>query len=178
MGAALFPLVRDESFTVDAGGLGFRLRVRLVGGRVVEASFSRAREQPDTSGLSPAALRARSLLLRHFERGDADLASVPVDLSAVPPFQRRVLEALHQTRPGDTVTYGDLAAMAGEPGAARAVGTAMRRNPIPIIVPCHRVVRAATGDPGGYSGLGGVATKKSLLRLERGQRTLSPHATP
>ena len=66
---------------------------------------------------------------------------------------------------GETVTYGELAVRAGEPGAARAVGQAMARNPFPLIVPCHRVM-AAHGGAGGFSARGGVATKFRLLRIE------------
>jgi methylated-DNA-[protein]-cysteine S-methyltransferase len=120
---------------------------------------------------SRAAARVRDLLVRHLARGDADLASVEVDLAGVPDFQRRVLERLHKTRPGETLTYGQLAALVGSPGASRAVGTAMARNPVPIIVPCHRVV-GANGWPGGYSGLGGLDTKRRLLALEKRARTL------
>lgn len=90
--------------------------------------------------------------------------STPVDLSGVSPFRRRVLETLHRDVGfGETVTYGELAAMAGRPGAARAVGTAMATNPVPIVVPCHRVV--AAGDAiGGYGG--GLDMKRALLALE------------
>ncbi|HOD33979.1 MAG TPA: MGMT family protein, partial [Holophaga sp.] len=69
------------------------------------------------------------------------------------------------TRPGETLTYGELAARAGSPRAARAVGQAMRRNPLPILVPCHRVVGERWS--GGYSFGQGLATKRRLLDLER-----------
>jgi methylated-DNA-[protein]-cysteine S-methyltransferase len=93
---------------------------------------------------------------------------VTVDLSGVDsPFRRRVLETLRRDVPwGETVTYGELAAMAGVPGAARAVGTTMARNPVPLVVPCHRVV-ASGGRIGGYGGgAAGVATKRALLARE------------
>ena len=66
---------------------------------------------------------------------------------------------------GATRTYGEVAAELGDPGAARAVGQALGRNPFPIIVPCHRVL-AAAGRPGGFSAHGGVATKLRLLAIE------------
>jgi len=90
---------------------------------------------------------------------------VPVDLGAVTsPFRRRVLETLHrEVEYGETVSYGELAVMAGRPGAARAVGSAMATNPVPIVVPCHRVL-AAGGRIGGYGG--GLDVKRSLLAIE------------
>jgi len=85
-------------------------------------------------------------------------------LSGVGEFRERVLRTLARDVPwGETVTYGELADMAGAPRAARAVGTAMARNPVPILIPCHRVV-AARGI-GGY-GLAGVPMKRALLALE------------
>jgi methylated-DNA-[protein]-cysteine S-methyltransferase len=92
--------------------------------------------------------------------------TMPVDLSAVDAgFPRAVYEMLYrEVSFGETVSYGELAEMAGHPGASRAVGNAMRRNPVPIVVPCHRVV-AAGGRIGGY-GPSGVGTKRMLLALE------------
>ncbi|MFZ4585913.1 MAG: methylated-DNA--[protein]-cysteine S-methyltransferase [Acidimicrobiia bacterium] len=91
---------------------------------------------------------------------------VAVDLSSVRgPFARRVLETLRREVPtGETVTYGELAAMAGRPHAARAVGSAMRHNPVPIIVPCHRVVAAHA--IGAYAGELHSALKRALLEAE------------
>ena len=97
---------------------------------------------------------------------DLDLG---VDLAGVPPFARAVYDALRQVPRGGLTTYGHLARQVGEPGAARAVGSAMNRNPLPIVVPCHRVV-AADGSLGGYAG--GLELKRWLLTLER------PHAVP
>jgi len=92
--------------------------------------------------------------------------TMPIDLSGVDAeFPRRVYEVLHrEVSFGETVSYGELAEMAGRPGAARAVGNAMSRNPVPIVVPCHRVV-AAGGRIGGY-GPSGISTKRFLLALE------------
>jgi methylated-DNA-[protein]-cysteine S-methyltransferase len=102
-----------------------------------------------------------------FAGADRDL-EVPLDLAGVDsPFRRTVLLTLRrEVSWGETVTYGELAAMAGKPGAARAVGTTMARNPVPLVVPCHRVV-ASGGRIGGYGGgLHGVATKRALLLRE------------
>jgi len=99
-------------------------------------------------------------------RGSAsDLSSAPLDMSGVPPFHRRVYEAVRAIPPGASLSYGEVAAKAEAPGAARAVGQAMRRNPFSILVPCHRVF-AAGGKIGGYSAHGGLATKLRLLSLE------------
>ena len=82
------------------------------------------------------------------------------------PFCRKVWQILKdRVKAGDTVTYGELANMAGNPKGARAVGMAMKTNPIPIIIPCHRVVKSG-GDLGNYSSYNGVATKKWLLQHE------------
>jgi methylated-DNA-[protein]-cysteine S-methyltransferase len=90
---------------------------------------------------------------------------VPVDLSASSAFQREVLLAACQIPRGQVSTYAALAARIGRPKAARAVGQALSRNPVPIVVPCHRVL-AADGSLRGYLGSAGTATKERLLRLE------------
>jgi methylated-DNA-[protein]-cysteine S-methyltransferase len=86
-----------------------------------------------------------------------------LDLRATPEFHRRVLEELNRVEYGHTTTYGALAAQVGAPRAARAVGTVMNRNPLPIVLPCHRVV-GANGSLTGYGG--GLDRKEWLLRLE------------
>jgi len=82
------------------------------------------------------------------------------------PFGIRVLSACRAVRFAKTVTYGQLAKNIGRPTAARAVGSALAKNPVPLIVPCHRVVRG-DGTMGGFSALGGVSLKKKMLELER-----------
>lgn len=91
--------------------------------------------------------------------------TIPLDLDeASATFHRHVLKTLFKkVGYGETVTYGELAQMAGRPGAARAVGAAMAGNPVPIVVPCHRVV-ASGGSLGGYGG--GLPMKRALLALE------------
>jgi methylated-DNA-[protein]-cysteine S-methyltransferase len=88
---------------------------------------------------------------------------VPVDLARLPTFQRLVLTELAQVPYGETATYGALAARVGKPRAARAVGGALNRNPVPIVLPCHRVV-GASGSLVGYAG--GLERKRELLALE------------
>lgn len=94
-----------------------------------------------------------------------DLRSAPLDLDRLPPFHQRVYAHAREIPPGSTVTYGELARRLGAPGAARAVGQALARNPFSILVPCHRVLSAA-GKMCGFSAHGGVATKERLLELE------------
>lgn len=89
----------------------------------------------------------------------------PVDLSRVGSFQRRVLEQLRRIPRGEVRTYRDIAREIGHPGATRAVGTACARNPVPLLIPCHRVIRS-DGGLGGYSLRGGVALKRRLLEGE------------
>lgn len=92
---------------------------------------------------------------------------VVVDLDDLAAFNRRTLLATCAIPYGETMTYGDLAAVVGHPGAARAVGNALSRSPISIVVPCHRVVRAGDG-LGGWGG--NLDEKRRLLALERDHR--------
>jgi methylated-DNA-[protein]-cysteine S-methyltransferase len=89
--------------------------------------------------------------------------TVPLDLAGLPPFHEKVLAAARRISYGRTATYGELAARAGSPRAARAVGQAMAHNPVPLIIPCHRVL-AAGGRLGGYGG--GLDLKRRLLGME------------
>ncbi len=116
---------------------------------------------------------------RHLAGEAVDYADVRLDLDAVPDFHRAVYEAARGVRAGETVSYGALAERLGRAGAARAVGTAMARNPWPVVVPCHRVL-ASHGRAGGFSSYGGVATKAKLLELERVrlEGTFQPSLTP
>jgi len=100
-------------------------------------------------------------------RGEAvDLSAVELDMSGLPSFERRVYQAARRIPAGATLSYGEIAARAGTPGSARAVGRALGRNPFAIVVPCHRVV-AAGGRIGGFSANGGARTKRRLLEIER-----------
>jgi methylated-DNA-[protein]-cysteine S-methyltransferase len=90
---------------------------------------------------------------------------VALDWTLTAGFRRAVLQALLEVPDGECVTYGELAAMVGRPGAARAVGGAMAANPLAVVVPCHRVL-ASGGRIGGYSGGSGLDTKRALLARE------------
>ena len=103
--------------------------------------------------------------LRAYFAGQPVEFSVPLDTSGMTSFEREVYEAARMIPHGSVCTYKDLAEKIGKPGAARAVGGAMARNPVPVVVPCHRVVRS-DGGPGGFSAPGGVGLKERLLALE------------
>ena len=90
---------------------------------------------------------------------------VELSLDALPPFSRKVLEFVYTIPYGETLTYGEVARAMGKPKAARAVGQALKLNPLPLIIPCHRVV--ASKGPGGFTSPGGIATKLEMLQWER-----------
>jgi methylated-DNA-[protein]-cysteine S-methyltransferase len=134
------------------------------------AAATRARLRRRFPGASPGDpprhVRQAVMAIRRLLRGERDtLAAIPLDLSRFSPFHRRVYEIARTIPAGQTWTYGALAARAGSPKAARAVGQAMARNPFPLVVPCHRVT-GAHGWAGGFSAHGGVDTKFRLLRIE------------
>lgn len=92
---------------------------------------------------------------------------VPLDRDRpLTEFQQRVVDIVRAIPPGETLTYGQVAELAGSPGAARAVGSVMAKNPVPIVIPCHRVV-GSSGCLGGFSAPGGVETKRKLLEAEQ-----------
>jgi methylated-DNA-[protein]-cysteine S-methyltransferase len=102
---------------------------------------------------------------KHLDGDLQDFRDIPVDFGRIGAFVRKVCEAAREIPVGQTVTYAELATSMGQPNAARAVGRALGRNPIPLIIPCHRVL-AAHGKPGGFSAHGGRATKAKLLAIE------------
>jgi methylated-DNA-[protein]-cysteine S-methyltransferase len=116
---------------------------------------------PSDSRVDPAALADR--FTAFFAGEDADFRDVPIDLDWATPFQRALVDALRAVPRGAVVSYGELAALAGRPGAARAAGSFCSHNRFMLIVPCHRVVGAA--GLGGY-GSAGLDTKRRLLALE------------
>ena len=123
---------------------------------------------------SPEQVAPALAQMRDYLEGRRERFDLPLDLHALSEFQRRVLLAASEIPRGQVHTYGGLAARIGRPRAARAVGRALGSNPIPIILPCHRVL-ASDGGLGGYSGGRGVETKRRLLRLEG---ALPPEAHP
>jgi methylated-DNA-[protein]-cysteine S-methyltransferase len=113
---------------------------------------------------APARLDAvRRELDEYFERRRTGF-DLPIDWALVTPFGRRVLQATKAIPFGEVSTYGRIAAEAGNPKAARATGNALGSNPMPIVVPCHRVLHSGGQGIGNYTG--GVHRKEALLRLE------------
>jgi|tagenome__1003787_1003787.scaffolds.fasta_scaffold20725198_2 methylated-DNA-[protein]-cysteine S-methyltransferase len=172
--AAVREGLADAVFTRLPSPLGRLLVVQGPGG-LVRISFEEEPEDSTLAGVA-AALGPRIVgsdrelqgvrdALSAYLEGDTDELVVPVDLRLMAaPFRRRVLETLHRdVGRGETVTYGALAARAGNPRAARAVGTACARNPVPLVVPCHRVL-PGSGGIGAYGG--GPERKRALLELE------------
>ncbi len=104
--------------------------------------------------------------LERYFAGSAVAFDAPLDLGVGTPFERRVWEATRRVPHGEVASYGSIAAHVGSPRAARAVGNALGQNPIPILIPCHRVILGSK-EMGGFSG--GLTWKRFLLELERGQ---------
>jgi len=101
---------------------------------------------------------------------------IPVMLDGFSEFQRAVLTACRNVKFGQTITYGELAKRSGRPAAARAVGNAIAKNPLPLIIPCHRVIRR-DGSLGGFSGIGGLSLKKKLLLHEQNRLSATHNFT-
>ncbi len=125
--------------------------------------------------LSPRILEQRAALdpvareLDEYFTGKRRTFDLALDWSLVSGFGRRILDAAARIPYGDVATYGKVAELAGNPGASRAAGNALGANPLPVVIPCHRVVRSG-GALGGYTG--GVERKQRLLAIERGELTL------
>jgi methylated-DNA-[protein]-cysteine S-methyltransferase len=140
-----------------------RLRLPEAKPAVLEARMAaRGRER----GIPTVAVAdAMAEVRRYFGGEQTSFSEIVLDLAGCEPFDRAIYAALRRIRWGTTASYGELAGAAGAPKAARAVGRAMGRNPVPIIIPCHRVI-TADGRIGGFSAPGGVDTKDRLHRLE------------
>jgi len=148
--------VKQVAYEVDGWGVG---ELWLEDGRVVWHELPHPSHVARTLGTSPLVERLQA----YFAGVDGSFADVPVDFEHEMPFFDRCAVALREIPRGEVVTYGELAALAGAPGAARAAGSFCARNRLGLFVPCHRVVSA--GGLGSY-GSYGVAYKKRLLQLE------------
>ena len=134
-----------------------------VRGKALERLASRLGGEPVEAPDSPLLAEAIRQVESYFA-GERRAFDLPLDWSLISGFNRQVLRELASGVPyGAVVGYGDLAGRVGQPGAAQAVGTAMGSNPLPIVVPCHRVVESS-GGIGGFGG--GLETKRKLLALE------------
>lgn len=133
--------------------------------------FDGQRHGPDTSAWRresghPVLRQAIEQLTQYFA-GQRQRFDLPLDLSMGTPFQQQVWQALLGIEPGDTTSYGQLSAAIGKPAAVRALGAAVGRNPVSVVVPCHRVL-GMDGSLTGYAG--GLERKTALLSLEGASR--------
>ena len=128
-----------------------------------ESRMARASGAP--SAPPPPIAEIIERLRKHLEGEAQDLRDIVVDLTGADDFARQVYEAAREIPAGQTRTYGEIARALGQPREAQAVGQALGKNPIALIIPCHRVV-AAGGKPGGFSAHGGRATKARILAVE------------
>lgn len=163
-----------ETARLDFGGLEFKAwacpsgirRLELPSlGKKNNASVKARVEFIDSSVDEGTARHIEALagFLSDLLAGKRPADAPPVDLEGVTPFTRKVLGAVERIPWGSVASYGEVAAMAGSRGSARAAGGAVARNPVPLVIPCHRVVRAG-GGIGGWSGAPGW--KERLLELE------------
>ncbi len=118
-----------------------------------------AAEPPESAQKAVAAIQAL------LQGAPDDLANIELDMSRVSEFHQRIYAIARRIPPGQTRTYGEIAAELGDKGLSRAVGQAMGHNPFAPVVPCHRVL-AAGNKPGGFSAGGGALTKLRMLDIE------------
>lgn len=155
--------------TVAAPPLGLDIIWR--DGKVTGLRLRRAEAAQLAPDASPEARAVQAALSRLVAGQPADFPDLPLAWELLPDFTRQVLETLHmRVASGQTVTYGELAALSGHGGKARAVGQAMARNPWPLVVPCHRVLGSG-GALTGYTNPHGLPLKELLLHLEGAQPT-------
>ncbi|MEK6799901.1 MAG: methylated-DNA--[protein]-cysteine S-methyltransferase [Planctomycetota bacterium] len=153
----------------DWGYFGYVARA----GALVATLLPAPRKEAETAIRSryPQAVPAKNLLpdfrrqIARYFQGKPTEFTVAVDLADCPPFHQRALEACRRIPYGRITTYADLARASGNAKAVRAAGAAMARNPLPIVIPCHRVLRS-DGTLGGFSSKRGVAEKLALLQME------------
>jgi len=170
--------VERGEWIVFASRLGW-MALRVHGQSVRQLSFGHRSATVAISAIAPGQMASRKLtawqrrlverLQGYAEGVPVDFRDLPVDLSDTTDFHARVLSACREIAYGQTASYGELAVAAHRPAAARAVGNCMARNRVPLIIPCHRVIRAG-GDIGSYSAAGGSATKDRLLKMEAAAR--------
>ncbi len=132
---------------------------------MTESRIARSVGARKSSAPPPQIAEVIKRVRRHLQGDLQDFRDVTLDLDGADPFARLVYQAARLIPAGQTTTYGELATAVRRPAAARAVGQALGRNPIGLIIPCHRV-RAAGGKPGGFSAHGGRSTKVRMLAIE------------
>ena len=166
--AATAPALVWDSFESPIGPMYLAATARGISRvvfRVSEQEFLARLDPLARIRRDPAALaEAVDELLAYFDNPSSGF-DIPLDLTDVTPFQRKALQLIRGIPTGRVWTYKDVAEKLGKPKASRAVGQAMAHNPVPIVIPCHRVVGSG-GALTGYGGGGGVATKRWLLEFE------------
>jgi methylated-DNA-[protein]-cysteine S-methyltransferase len=172
-GYALFDSAIGRCALVWRGGL-------VVGAALPEASDERARASlarrfPGAAEAEPPPFAAAAIarIVDLLAGAKSDLADIELDLSRASDFERNVWQAARRIPCGKVRRYGDIAREIGAPRAAQAVGVALGRNPVPIIIPCHRVL-GSEGKSGGFSAAGGVDTKFRILQIEGARRPGEP----
>lgn len=163
-------------FDTAIGTCGIVWTSRGIAGVQVHNASERAtrasllRRFPDAQEVAPlpAVQRAIDGIVALLRGEPSDLSDVTIDVDKVPAFNRKVYDIARSIPPGATLTYGEIAERLGDKLLARDVGQALGQNPIPLIVPCHRVL-AAGGKTGGFSAPGGVVSKLRLLTIEGAQ---------
>lgn len=139
------------------------------GSRLTDFWLPPAPERPEDVAPTPSIAAVIARVQRHLQGELQDFADLPFDFDLLPAFNAAVLQATLAVKPGQTRSYGEIAAAIGQPsGASRAVGRALGANRWPLLIPCHRIL-AANGNMTGFSGPGGVRTKLQLLALEGAQ---------
>jgi methylated-DNA-[protein]-cysteine S-methyltransferase len=167
----------EPSFTLfetALGACGILWSVRGIRGVILpEPTAERTRQRiarrfPKARQESPPPTVAQAIeaIVALLASGAGDLSGIAVDLEGVPEADRDLYSVIRSLGPGETLTYGEVAERLGGAWTARDVGAAMGRNPVPVIVPCHRVV-AANGKLGGFSAPGGNDTKRRMLAVEQ-----------
>lgn len=135
-------------------------------------AFKEAVERRLLSGIKDAVLAKNAYrdvekqILSYYKGCHTDFKDVPLCLEGLTDFQQQVLTTLRKVKYGHTISYGNLARRVKNSKASRAIGTVMARNPLPLIIPCHRVIKS-DGSLGYFSAAGGIDTKKRMLDLEK-----------
>lgn len=165
-GYALFPTAIGHCGMAWQGALLVGVQLPEDSGEVqTRARMQRRFPQLAERAMPPQVAAWAARVVATLQGARDDLCDVPLALDTVPPFNARVYALARRIPPGKTMTYGEMAAQLGEPGAARAVGQALGHNPFAPVVPCHRIL-AANGKTGGFSAGGGAATKIRMLDIE------------
>lgn len=160
----------DTPLGVLRGAVGSKglvaLTMRQDDGQYMEKLLKKRAPEAECKPVAAKSTEPGRCLTAYFKDPKASLEA-PLDLEGLTPFTQAVLLALKDIPPGQTLTYGQVAKIVGRPKAPRAVGQALHNNPLPLFLPCHRVI----GSDGSLTGFGsGLPTKKALLAWESGEK--------